>query len=293
MIVDYKETLRFVIDYIEMHIKEDINLDHLAHITYLSKFHLHRVFKSITSESLIKYVRGRKLSYSAYDLLNTDLSILKIALDYNYNQEQSFNRAFKQEFQISPAKYRKEKCELFITHKLDINNFYSFDNGLLISPVFFLKPEFSIVGLQHQISFEDDRRNGAVSKASVDFCNNYLHIIPNVKDTKVFIGFDKYNKKRDYLDYTTATEVTTIDNIPKDMVGYVIPTTQFVCFKYIGFHPPEEINARKLISLFNFIFTQWFPNSIFKQSKPFHFQRLDLKKCTDSYCEMEMFFPIH
>lgn len=89
------DRLKNIVDYIEMHIKDDISLEDMSKTAALSKYHLDRVFKLLTDKSLIDYVRSRKLSSSVELLLNSDLSVLDIALEYNFHHEQSYIRSFR------------------------------------------------------------------------------------------------------------------------------------------------------------------------------------------------------
>jgi AraC family transcriptional regulator len=114
------------IETIEKEIKNFLNLDRLSEEAGISKYHLHRLFKSITEKSLMSYVRDRKLSLSLTDLINTNLNIIDIANEYQFKHEQSYIRAFKQKFNITPAQYRKIQCEMPIEQKIDINYLCNF-----------------------------------------------------------------------------------------------------------------------------------------------------------------------
>lgn len=130
------------IDMIDEKIKDDLVLDQLSKEIDMSKYHLHRMFNSITGKSLIHYVRRRKLSLSAIELLNTDLKVIDIANEYGYEQEQSYIRAFKQMFDITPAKFRKEKCELPIEQKIDLTLQNLYRDGFVVRSRMCRKPKF-------------------------------------------------------------------------------------------------------------------------------------------------------
>ena len=125
---DQISSIKNTIENIEREIKNDINLDQLSNEVGISKYHLHRLFKSLTDKSLMSYVRGRKLSCSLNDLSNTDLNIIDIANEYHFEHEQSYIRAFKQQFNMTPSQYRKSKCEILIEPKIDINHMHRRDD---------------------------------------------------------------------------------------------------------------------------------------------------------------------
>jgi len=92
---------------IEEGIRDGINVDIVVKKHSLSERHLQRLFKLAFNQSLGFYIRSRKLAASIDDLLNTDLNVLDIALDYGFEYEQSYIRAFKREFGITPGNFRK------------------------------------------------------------------------------------------------------------------------------------------------------------------------------------------
>ena len=92
---------------IEEGVRKGINLNTLAEKYALSERHLRRLFKFAFKQTLAGYIRSRKLAVSLNDLLKTNSTLFNIALDYGFEYEQSYRRAFKHEFGITPGEYRK------------------------------------------------------------------------------------------------------------------------------------------------------------------------------------------
>lgn len=101
--------LKNILTNIEEGIRDGINVDAIAKQHTLSERHLQRLFKLAFNQSLGFYIRSRKLAASIEDLLNTNLNVLDIALDYGFEHEQSYIRAFKREFGITPGNFRKTR----------------------------------------------------------------------------------------------------------------------------------------------------------------------------------------
>jgi len=106
---EYYSKLQKALDYIEEHIKEDISLDELSALCFYSPHHFHRMFQSIVGIPVTDYIRKRKLSVAAKEIIDTEKNIVDIALDYGFNSHETFTRAFKRIFDISPNAYRKLK----------------------------------------------------------------------------------------------------------------------------------------------------------------------------------------
>ena len=101
--------LENVLSDIEKGVKEGINLNTLAEKYALSERHLRRLFKFAFKQTLAGYIRSRKLAASLDDLLKTNFTLFDIALDYGFEYEQSYRRAFKHEFGMTPGKYRRAR----------------------------------------------------------------------------------------------------------------------------------------------------------------------------------------
>lgn len=93
--------------WIESNLTESLSIDHVANKSGYTKWHLQRMFKAVTGKNLGSYIRGRQLSKSAIALRLTTLSIIDISYLYQFESQQSFTRAFKQQFGETPARYRK------------------------------------------------------------------------------------------------------------------------------------------------------------------------------------------
>jgi len=102
---------------IEKGIRTDINSDVIAKKHTLSESHLQRLFRLAYNQPIGFYIRSFKLTASINDLLHTNSNILDIALGYGFNYEQSYIRAFKRKFGITPGKLRKEGEKVSDTQK--------------------------------------------------------------------------------------------------------------------------------------------------------------------------------
>ena len=89
-------------DYIEAHLPQCFTLEQLSDWLGVSKWHLQREFKTLTGLSIGQYSTGRKLSLAAAELAESPLRIIDVALDYGFESQEAFARAFKRHFGISP-----------------------------------------------------------------------------------------------------------------------------------------------------------------------------------------------
>ena len=115
-----KQHLQRLIDYIEEHLEDELNLDDLSRVIGYSPFHLHHIFTAFTGESLAGYIRKRRLSQAVRWIQGTDLRITDIALHCGYQTPAAFSKGFRQEFGISPSELRKNKPFLLLHDQLSV-----------------------------------------------------------------------------------------------------------------------------------------------------------------------------
>lgn len=93
--------------YIQSHLTDDLSLEQVAGQADLSPFHFHRLFHNAVGETLKQYTQRLRLEQAAYHLKIQDASILDIALNAGFKSHETFSRAFKRWFGVSPKQYRQ------------------------------------------------------------------------------------------------------------------------------------------------------------------------------------------
>jgi AraC-like DNA-binding protein len=68
-----------------------------------------RRFVEVLGQTPLAYLASFRLSVGATRLLSSDDSVLGVAVAVGYESEAAFNRAFKREFGLPPARYRKRE----------------------------------------------------------------------------------------------------------------------------------------------------------------------------------------
>ena len=95
-----------ILNYIEDHLFEKLKLNDLAKLACISPSQFHRIFKKETKKTPFKFIEEIKLN-KAYELLiESDLLVYNLAEELGYNDYETFSRAFKKSFHISPDDLR-------------------------------------------------------------------------------------------------------------------------------------------------------------------------------------------
>lgn len=101
-----------VIDYIETHLKDDLDNTLLAEIAGYSEYHFLRMFYKNVRLTPADYIRKRRISEIVKRIGNSDRKMSDIAFEYGFNSKENFTRAFKKEHKILPMKFKTANCSL-------------------------------------------------------------------------------------------------------------------------------------------------------------------------------------
>ena len=78
------QNITAVIEYIEAHLTEKLDLDTIADAVHYSKYHLHRMFADMTGLTAHDYIQRRRLTEAAKLLVFSDKPVMEIALLAGY-----------------------------------------------------------------------------------------------------------------------------------------------------------------------------------------------------------------
>ncbi|MCF6304174.1 MAG: AraC family transcriptional regulator [Rhodobacteraceae bacterium] len=102
----YHQRMQRVIDHINANLDDSLDLDALAGVACLSRFHWHRVYRGITGETIHSTIKRLKLNRASQQLKNTGASLKQIGRDAGYASPESFGRAFKAQLGHTPSGFR-------------------------------------------------------------------------------------------------------------------------------------------------------------------------------------------
>lgn len=249
--MNYYEELNKVIEKIEENLKEKINYKDLAKIIGTSSYTLQRIFVFLTGITLTEYIRKRRLSRAAEELLSTDIKIIDLAIKYQYDSPISFSNAFKKMHGISPQNLRKNKLTIKAFPKIEFKPTIETIEELEYRIINSEKQKFygkttGIIQKNNSKAIED-LYNKSRNEKVIDF------IINNSDGKELYYGasIDIYEK-----DLTNKMQYYILGKKPrKDFVTIEIPKSTWACFKLSS---KEQID---ILKLYNTIYTKWLPSS--------------------------------
>lgn len=117
---EYHRCVNIVIEYINNHLGEEIDLEKLAEISHFSPYHFHRIMKAFLHEPLGAFIVRTRIETAARLLRYSSMSVSDIAYQIGYGSPSSLSKIFKQFYGISPNEYRNNKDHV-IMKPLEIN----------------------------------------------------------------------------------------------------------------------------------------------------------------------------
>jgi len=137
---EYMARMNMVMDYIEKHLDEEITLAKVAKIACFSPFHFHRIFSSLTGETLNTFIQRIRIEKAAQQLRNDeDISISEIAYNCGFGSVAHFSRTFRKYFGLTAKEFRETEKAVFAK-----DGFYYSKNGQLTRKINQLCPDFRV-----------------------------------------------------------------------------------------------------------------------------------------------------
>lgn len=103
--------MKIVIDYIHEHYQNSITISELADLLHFSEPYFMRYFKRHTGVTSVDYINDFRMNKAIELLMNTENSIMEIAIQVGMHNISYFNRLFKKKYEMTPKEYRKKYQE--------------------------------------------------------------------------------------------------------------------------------------------------------------------------------------
>ena len=291
---DMLRTVESVLAYIEVHLTQKIQLDELAVIAHLSKYHLHRLLSHAVSQPLMHYIRARKLSASIELLLEPRYNVLEVCTCFAFEHEQSYIRAFKKQFGLTPAQFRRSRPELKLTEKADLSHLTEVHEGILFKPTVKFLPELPLVGVRHNMTKHENDLDYQGIRVGNHFITHHQHHVKHAVRRHVLIVLSQYSWTEEGLtSYIPSVQVPSVTDIPEGMELNIMPAGKYLVLTYIGTVQSRNLTAQHLEPIWKYIANYVSLNnpSVF-QSAPFHYKSINEQISNQNYCEVEYYFPV-
>ncbi|ROR66917.1 AraC family transcriptional regulator [Agrococcus jenensis] len=145
--------LNRLVELVEEHLEGEIDVARLARERGTTEYHVRRMFSSLAGMPLSDYVRRRRMTVAAAELLG-DGDLLGIAVRYGYGSTEAFGRAFRAVHGASPAAVRRDggplRTQPQLRFRLSVEGSTTMDTRIAERPAFRLIGHAARVPLIHQ-----------------------------------------------------------------------------------------------------------------------------------------------
>jgi len=234
--------------FIESHFAGEITLEEIASIAGISRYHMSRVFGIATGQSVMRYVRGRRLTEAARSLSNGAPDILAVALDAGYGSHEAFTRAFRDQFGLTPEQVRARR---------------HLDNLLLVEPI---KMDETLVVNLERPRFEKGRPllvAGLMERYTCETSKaipaQWQRFAPHIGNIPGQVGATAYGVRYNSddagnFDYLCGVDVSDFSELPPGLSRIRIPAQRYAVFS----HRDHISTIRSTVYT---IWNKWLPES--------------------------------
>ncbi len=130
--MNYYERIQKSIEYIETNIENEIDLNQAAREAFMLQSNYYRMFFALVGFTVKEYIRQRRISLAASELLDSDNKVMDIAIKYDFESQDSFSRAFKRITGFLPSQFRQNQSVYSFERVSVMDKYFEIqDSGLL------------------------------------------------------------------------------------------------------------------------------------------------------------------
>jgi AraC family transcriptional regulator len=251
-------SLNRLVEVIEENLGEDLDLPRVAMGLGTTEYHLRRMFSSLAGMPLSEYVRRRRMSVAAADVLGQD-DLLTIAVRFGYGSTEAFGRAFRAVHGSSPGDVRRDggplRTQPQLRFRLTVEGNRPMDTRIAD------RPAFRLVGHSARVPLIHEGINPHIQAHIASLPQDEHARLKALSNTEP-AGLLQVSADVD-PDYTEGSELTYLHGVavvdetapPSDLDVIDVPAGQWAVFRTEGSYP-EALQATWAATA-----TDWFPSN--------------------------------
>ena len=255
--MDSLERMNLALAYIEESLDGEIDFKQVERLALCSDYHFRRMFSFLTGINLSEYIRRRRLTLAAFDLLHSDARVIDIAVKYGYSSPDAFTRAFVALHGVTPTEARDAgrplKAFPRMTFQITIKGASEMNYRIVE------KEGFRIVGLMRRVPLIYEGVNPHIAAMSAELNTELigtLKALSNVEPRGLISASTNFSEGRldgGELDHYIGVATTKDEQAGPARLD-VRPSTWAV-FESVGPFP------QTLQNIWGRIYSEWFPLS--------------------------------
>ncbi|GAA5202908.1 AraC family transcriptional regulator [Microbacterium jejuense] len=233
-------TLNQLADVVEDHLADDLDIAEFARRHGTTEYHLRRTFSALAGMPLSEYVRRRRMTVAAADVLGDD-DLLSIAVRHGYGSTEAFARAFRAVHGASPGDVRRDRSSLRaqpkLRFRLTVEGIIPMDTRITDRPAFRLIGHATRVPLIHEGVNPHIQAHIASLPAEEHARLKQLSSTEPAGLLQVSADVDPDYTEGTTLTYLHGVAVDAVAPVPDDLDAIEVPSGTWAVFRTAGDYP--------------------------------------------------------
>ncbi|AWB43339.1 AraC family transcriptional regulator [Paenibacillus sp. CAA11] len=290
------DKIRQSIDYIEKHLSEELTLSGLAQAAFYSEYHYHRIFQHFVGDTVMSYIRRRRLSKAAEQLTGTERRVLDIALECGFRNPETFSRAFRKMYGMLPTECRQLGTVPFLIAPVWLPASSAAPHlkewrEFAMQPKIITLPAKRVIGYALHTNVAEGQNFKEIPAFWQHYIQNKLwEQIPGKQPPYVELGICTPADNEGRFRYIIGFETSEDEAVPEGLVEFHLQEAQYAVFTT---PPADEAEFSSTIQhTWDLIFRNWFPESGYEYAKAPDIEWYDERSSGTTNKQMDIYIPV-
>ncbi len=251
------ENLNLALSYIEEKLTEEIDFRQVERLALCSEYHFRRIFSFLAGMTLSEYIRRRRLTLAALELIDSRARVIDVAIKYGYDSPDSFTRAFHSLHGVKPSEARQagQPLKAFprMTFQMTVKGVSEMKYRIVE------KEGFRIVGLMRRVPLIYEGVNPYIAAMASELNEELIRTLKSLSNVEprgmlsASTNFAEGRQEGGELDHYIG--VATTHDQPAGLARLEVPAATWAVFEAVGPFPETMQNV------WGRIYSEWFPTS--------------------------------
>ncbi|WP_382304081.1 GyrI-like domain-containing protein [Herbiconiux sp. UC225_62] len=250
--------LNRLVELVEERLTSEIDVGELARGLGTTEYHLRRMFSSLAGMPLSEYIRRRRMTVAATEVLNGD-ELLGIAVRFGYGSTEAFGRAFRSVHGVSPGDARRDGGPLRMQPQIRFR--LTVEGNIIMDTRLVERPAFRLVGHAARVPLIHEGVNPRIQAHIASLPEAEHARLKQLSDTEpagllqVSADVDPDYREGSELTYLHGVAVSQETPVPDDLDRIDVPAGMWAVFRSEGEYPAA------LQTVWAATATEWFPSN--------------------------------
>ncbi|OBR66331.1 AraC family transcriptional regulator [Paenibacillus oryzae] len=253
--------LNRALQYIEENLAEDVNLKEAARLACCSEYHFSRMFSFLAGIPLSEYIRRRRLTLAAFELLTGNVRILDVAVKYGYGSADAFSRAFQSLHGFPPSSVKSQTGSIKAYPRMTFQ--LTIQGGSAMNYRIVEKESFRIVGIMRRVPIQFQGVNPEIESMASSLTPEDIVELKALSDreprgmVQASVNFSEGRmEEKGSIDHYIG--VATRKECPERFTKLEVSEATWAVFEAAGPFPET------LQNIWGRIYSEWFPSASYE-----------------------------